>query len=433
MKISLLKNILKGSIDVFIIKMFGAVAVFILMLSISKSAGPAALGKFQLLSKIVLIGSIVSTLGLDIFAVRKVSEIGDSRVLSTRFVNRSVYVIFGTSIFIALFIFLLRGFIAETFFKTSEMEIYIAFAGVTIFFYAGYSFLCQIFRGYGSVRVFAFFRYSWLHIFFISLLGILYLIKGNLVENYIYILYFSGIALSFFSILVFLKRYLKRKDFSEKTDVPDPGLKSDVFKSLPMMFSSSLSFFTAYTNVFIIGYFLSTYYVGIFSGILQFMMFFSFISVALAAYTSPMLAKSHIKKDFKMLRSLYLHSILISGLILTPVFLGLVFFPEFILEITFGDKYILYSSIMPILALGYFINALSGPVITMMNMTDNQSKLVLFSILNFVLGSTLTVVLTWKYSITGAAVASCTTNIVFRLSLMYFITKHVAVVKKDPV
>jgi O-antigen/teichoic acid export membrane protein len=425
MKINLIKNILKGSMDVFILKMFGAVAVFLLTLFISNSAGPAALGKFQLLSKLVLIGSIIATMGLDVFAVRKISEIGGSGKLSSIFVKRSMFSILAFSILIAAAGYVLKSWIAEKFFKSSEMEIYIVFAGITVFFYAGYSFLCQVFRGYGSVKAFAFFRYSWLHIFFIILLGMLYVVKKDFQEQYIYYLYFISTTVSFLAILYFLKRYLKKKTFPEDTNVPDKGLKNDIHKSMPMMFSNSLSFFTAYTNVFIIGYFLSTYYVGIFSGVQQFMMFFSFVSVALAAYTSPLLAKSHIKKDFKMLRSLYLHSILTSGLMLVPVFIVLAFFPGFVLEITLGDKYVPHANIMTILAVGYFINALSGPVITMMNMTDNQLKLVVFSVLNFVIGSVLTAVLTWKYSIAGAAVASCLTNIFFRLSLMLFITKNI--------
>jgi len=427
MKIYMLKKILKGSMDVFILKMFGAVAVFVLTLMISKSAGPAVLGKFQLLSKLVLIGSIFSTLGLEMFSVRKISEVGENPLFAKRFVKNSTIVILIVSLISGFIIFFFRIFIAEKFFKSQDSQIFIVLAGITVFFYSGYSFLCQILRGYGSVKAFAFFRYSWLHIFFLAMLGILFLFKRDLPEEYIYILYFAGIMISFAAIFLYLRRYLEKREYSGSLNVKyDPGIKNDIIKSLPMMLSSSLSFLTAYANIFIIGYFLSTYYVGIFSGIQQFMMFFTFVSVALSSYTSPFLAQNHIKKDYKMLRSLYLHSILTGGIILVPVFLAFTLFPEFVLQITFGDKYVAHSHVMTILSIGYLATALSGPAIDMMNMTNNQSKLVIFSMCNVVFSSILTAGLTWKFSLIGAAIASSITNVAFRTILFYYITKFVA-------
>jgi O-antigen/teichoic acid export membrane protein len=426
MKIGLLKQILKGSLDVFILKLFGAAAFFIVTILISKNAGPAALGKFQLLSKLILLGSILGTVGLNVFAVRKISEVGENKDFTKKFVTRSTYLILLFSFFVAMTLLAFRGFIAEKFFKTDNMEVYIIFSGIIVFFYSGYSFICQIFRGYGSVKAFAFFRYSWLHVFFLTALGVYYLISKEFSEEYIYIIYFGINIISFIAIFLSLNRYLEKRNYKRTGDTIDPGIKNDLTRSWPMMFSSSLSFITAYTNIFVIGYFLSTYYVGIYSGIQQFMLFFTFVSVALSSYTSPYLAQNHIKKDFKMLRSLYLHSILTGGIILVPIFLCFTLFPGFVLEITFGDKYVLHSHVMIILSIGYFANALSGPAIDMMNMTNNQSKLVLFSIFNVIFSVTLTTVLTWKYSLTGAAIASAATNIFFRALLFYYITNFVA-------
>lgn len=431
MKIGLLKKILKGSAYVFVLKMIGAVAFFLITVYISKLSGPSVLGKFQLLSKFVLIGSLFATLGLEIFAARRIVEIGENRELTKKFIGNSIRIMLSISFILGIVILSFRDQLEKMFFKTEGMAVYISFSASIIFFYSAYSFLCQIYRGYGSIKAFAFFRYSWLHVFFLILLVFHKLYFGKIEEHWIYILYYIGIAGCFLAIVMFTKVFLRKRKYNDVRSGYENNIKTDVKRSFPMMLSSSLSFFNAYSNIFIIGYFLSTYEVGIFSGIMQFMMIFTFVSVSLSSYVSPFFAKSHLDRDYKQLRSLYLHSIMTGGILLVPVFIILAIFPSLVLDVTFGAQYAAHSYLMTILAVGYFISSLSGPAIDVMNMTNNQSKLVLFSIINVTVGFILTALLTWKFTLIGAAIASSITNVVFRAFLFYYITKFIATEKNN--
>jgi O-antigen/teichoic acid export membrane protein len=155
------------------------------------------------------------------------------------------------------------------------------------------------------------------------------------------------------------------------------------------------------------------------------MLIFTYISISIASYSAPLLADRFIRGDQAGLRSLYVNSIVAGAIMLFPIFIVLAGFPGLVLDITFGSAYVEHAHLMTILSIGFFINALTGPTVTMMNMTDNQSKLLIFSISNVVIGLVLTCVLTYFFSLTGAAIASSIVTALFRLALFFYITLRI--------
>lgn len=425
MKIGLLKKILKGSAYVFVLKMIGAAAFFFVTLLISRCSGPAVLGKFQILSKIILIVSIFTTLGLDIFVVRKIPEIEQYKFKTILFIKNSLKVIAILSALVFLFMVPFTGFLERSFFKSGGMKFFIIMTVGTVFFYSVYSYLCQLFRGFGSIKAYSFFRYSWLNVFLLSVLIVNVIFLNEINEVVVFSSYLSTIILSAIFIVFYTRRYLGRKRFDNlqtlKDDVP---FVDDIRKSIPIMLSSSLSLVFSYSSIFILGYYTTEYFVGIYSAISQFMLIFTYVSISIASYSAPIIAKKYLMKDSSGLRSIYLNSILLGGIVLVPIFIVIAFFPAYILEVTFGKEFSSYSGVMTILSVGYFINALTGPTITTMNMTDRQNNLLIFSIINTVIFFLTCFLLAKRFGITGVAVATSFSNGFFNILLFIYIYRN---------
>ncbi len=423
------ESLLKGSAVVFVFKLLGAVAFFVLSLLISRYAGPTVLGRFNLLSKMILLLSVFALLGLDTYVVRKVPEIGSSSHGTRRFLRNSFGIISITSMFLLLIVVLARHAIDRAFFKENGMAFFIVLAGASVWFYSLYSFICQFFRGMGSVTAYAFFRYTGIHLLVVIFLLMMIVFTGTIPENWVYYSYYLTIFIGAFGLAHYLRLYLKRHHFSNSTPI-FPSLRSDLKAAQPMMWSSSLAFVMSYLDIFVIGYLIGEYEVGIYSAIQQFMLIFTYVSISIASYSAPLLAERYIRGDKRGLRSLYVNSILAGAMMLLPIFVILAGFPKLVLGVTFGPAYVEHAYLMTILSVGFFINALTGPTVTMMNMTDNQSRLLMFSVSNVAVGIILTSVLTYFFSLTGAAVASSIVTASFRLGLFFYIMVKIISPKK---
>ncbi len=416
--------LLKGSAIVFIFKLLGAVAFFILSLLISHYAGPAVLGRFNLLSKMVLLLSVFASLGLDTYVVRKMPEIGVDKQGTLLFLRNSFGIITITSLFLLLMLVGSRHTIDRAFFKGNGMSLFIVGAGVSVWFYSLYSFICQFFRGMGSVTAYAFFRYAGIHVTAALFLLLALALTGTIPEPWVYSSYYLTIFIGACGLVYYLKFYLERHQFSSKAPTFSL-LRNDLKAAQPMMWSSSLAFVMSYLDIFVIGYLIGEYAVGIYSAIQQFMLIFTYISISIASYSAPLLAERYIRGDRVGLRALYLNSILAGAFMLFPIFVILAGFPKLVLGVTFGPAYVEHAHLMTILSVGFFINALTGPAVTTMNMTDNQAKLLFFSIANVALGIVLTFALTYFYSLTGAAIASSVVTASFKLVLFFYITTKI--------
>lgn len=415
------KKIVRGSAAVFFFKSVGAFSLFCISVMISRTSGPQALGKFQMLSKIILITSVFSMLGLDTFSVRKIPEIGNNRTATVRFIAKSIKAIFWTSlVFVFLFLLFSEAF-QEAFFSSVNMGKYIFFAALTVFFYSTYSFLCQVFRGFGSVKAYAFFRYSWINLFFLFFLAAVFLYTGGVKESFIFSGYFSVVIISAIVISVFTKFFISRRNFTASSLKKTETIFKMLRQSSPMMFSSSLGFIFSYSGIFIIGYFMSEYEVGIYSAISQFMLLYTYVSISIASYSAPNIAREYTEGNIRELKSIYLHSIIISVFVLVPILFILTIFPKQVLEMTFGEEYSSHYILMIILSVGFFLNALTGPTITTMNMTDRQGKLLVFSAVNSFVFIALCFLLTKHYGLVGTASAVSFSTGFFNIFLFGYI------------
>ena len=78
-----MKELIKGAGIIFIVKIVGAVALFLINIIISNYYGAAYLGIFNLIFALFQIMSIFSKVGLDVFTVKMLPTIEEKEVISS--------------------------------------------------------------------------------------------------------------------------------------------------------------------------------------------------------------------------------------------------------------------------------------------------------------------------------------------------------------
>jgi len=177
-----------------------------------------------------------------------------------------------------------------------------------------------------------------------------------------------------------------------------------------------------------LGMFRSTQEVGVYNVALRISMMTSITLMAINTIAAPKFAELWGKGDIKGLAKVAQQSTKLIFWTSFPILLLFLIFPSFILGI-FGEEFKSGTLALVILALGQFLNAISGSVGYILMMTGHQR----FHQNTILLGTFWNIVLNYvlipKYGITGAAFASATSmvfwNILFTLKVRTLLKEFV--------
>ncbi|MCK5536143.1 MAG: polysaccharide biosynthesis C-terminal domain-containing protein, partial [Bacteroidales bacterium] len=106
----------------------------------------------------------------------------------------------------------------------------------------------------------------------------------------------------------------------------------------------------------------------------------------------------------------------------SPLLIIFLLFPSLILGF-FGEEFIIGSMALIVLVCGQFINSIVGPVGQIMNMTGYQKVLQYTAIISATMNIMLNYILIPEYGITGAAVATAFSGILWNIMCVIYIYK----------
>ncbi|HUV42531.1 MAG TPA: flippase [Patescibacteria group bacterium] len=175
--------------------------------------------------------------------------------------------------------------------------------------------------------------------------------------------------------------------------------------SIPLTLSSTLFFLVAWTDIFMVGYFLPTVEVGVYrlttllsSQVIVFLL-------AINAIFTPFISEYHQGKKIKELESLYKVVTRWAFYFASLVFLIIAIAPRELLQV-FGENYILGKNSMITLAAGHLISAGVGSVGFILIMTGYQNWELINSLILFILTLATNIILIPRFGIIGAAIAT---------------------------
>jgi O-antigen/teichoic acid export membrane protein len=187
--------------------------------------------------------------------------------------------------------------------------------------------------------------------------------------------------------------------------------KSILAISIPLMLAGSLQFVKGWVDTIMLGYFMKNSDVGIYNISLKLAALVGLVLTAVNIIAAPKFAETYGDKNTKELNNIIQDATKLIFWGSLPIFLVLIFFPDLLLSI-FGKEFIIGSTSLIILAVGYLINSVAGSVGYVMQMTGKQIAFQNITLITAIIGVTLNYLLIPIWGINGAAI-STTIGIVF--------------------
>jgi len=422
-----LQKVAKGTGTVFIGSIVSIVFAFISRILIAKYYTQGEYGIFSLGYTILFISAIVGALGLQEGVARQIAYYkgkGNNKAMSgVIFFSLLFSLVAGITLFILLFSS--SNIISIKVFHLLKFSYYLKIFSIAIPFFILLFVLTSIFRGFSSVKENVLFTNSLRNLLFLSFLS--YIILKSFTFKWVIISYSTSIIIS--SIIFVLYFVSKSKSFFSGLSIKkiDSSFgKELIIFSLPLLLVSILSQIMNWTDTLMLGYFKTAEVVGLYNAALPLGQFVSMALGSMLFIYMPIVSELHAKNRIYEMKRSYTTLTKWLSVVTLPLVLIFVFFPRTTLSFLFGAKYILASTVLQILAIGFFINNMLGPNGATLLAMGKTRFLMYVTFVAAAINVILNAILIPKYGIEGAATATVTALVsinVIRVIRLYSISK----------
>ena len=189
-----------------------------------------------------------------------------------------------------------------------------------------------------------------------------------------------------------------------------------------MLMSATMTVFLGWADTIMLGIFKTSSDVGVYAVVLKIAVIISFTLQAINSILAPKLSHTYNDKNYKSFNNLIKHSTQLNFVISSITIILIIIFRNFILGI-FGEEFMVASNALIILCLGQFFNAFCGPVGIVLQMTGRQKLFQNILLLGFIINIVLNYILITPYGVTGAAIASAVSLIVWNSIAFYYVRR----------
>jgi O-antigen/teichoic acid export membrane protein len=409
----------KGGVS-FLIRIGGQIIGFLLTFVIAHYYGAQGLGNYVLAIVILRIFTLVSKLGLDTFSIRFIASFSkNNKWKSIQLFRKKILIVISiTSIISSVAMYFLADIIVDHIdVKVEYVKLSSFFVLPMVFFMLHY----QSLRGLKRIAEFSFFyrmaqsTFSIVSIFIISAF-----IKSSNVPIYAYLTSVS--IVSVLSFITYKYCFSKKADFSTEENIEDLTIRNILKISIPLMFAQSVQFIMAWTDKLMIGTLMSAESVAVYGVAFRFSMGVSITLMAINSISSPKFAEKFANDDVKGMGKIAMQSAKIIFWTTLPLATILLIFPKFFMSL-YGSEFLIGFEALRWLIIGRIVNALSGSVGNLMQMSGQQK--IYMNIL--IIGSVINVVLNYYlipiYGIKGAAISSLVSLSFWNLTMVYMVKR----------
>ncbi len=419
------KEILSGSSIAFVFRIGSIALGYLFTLLITRGYGAEAMGIFALSFTVLQIASVISRLGMDTLLLRFTAEHASeksAKVIIKDMYKKNLLITVPLSILVSVILYFIAPYIAESIFQKPNLATSLQ---VTAFGVLPITMLFihrEAVRGLKKIMIFSFFNGFAVSLFAsIILIVLLYISSNNIMPLYAQIL--ALIITAILSIFVW-RHYISLLGHGRANN---KELKDELITkrkmlsiALPMMLAGSLFMIMQWADTFMLGIYSTTEEVGIYNVALKVSAVTGIVLIAINSIAAPKFAEMWGKKDIKGLERIVKQSTKMIFWSSLPFLFLIWLFPSFILGI-FGEQFESAVLALILLSLGQFINAISGSVNNLLNMTGYekvvQNNIAIALVINILLNYFLIPI----YGINGAAFASLVSMIFWNLSGVVYI------------
>ncbi|QJA05899.1 flippase [Thermosulfurimonas marina] len=401
-----LKELIKGSLTFFVLRVLGFAVAYIFTLSVTRNLGAGAWGIFALCLTVLQITSVIGRLGLDTALLRFIAQYnaqGKGATARSIYLKSLILVVpFSLSLSVALYF--LAPVLSEKVFGKSYLTPYLRFTVLAVIPFVLLYINSESLRAFKKIKEYTIFQNLLPFLIALFFLGIFFTylhIKSTEAVIYAYVI---GIGIAFLlSSLLLQREFVKTNGIRE-----DISLRDILSVSFPMLMSSSLSMIMSWTDTIMLGMWRTEEEVGIYNVAVRLSTITSFTLMAINSIAAPKFAEFWGKNDLEGLKKVAQQSTKLIFWNSAPILVLYIFFPEFFMGI-FGEEFKKGAMALVILSLGQFVNAASGSVGYILNMTNNQRILLYTALLSTLVNIVLNFILIPKYGLLGAAISTAIT------------------------
>jgi O-antigen/teichoic acid export membrane protein len=374
------------------IRALGAVSAFVATVVVARTLGPEQSGYYFLAFAVVAILATLSRVGLDNTVVRFIG----ADTSQARSVLRLALTITGIgSVSSATLLFILAEPLAQHVFNKPELTAVLESISVGVIGLTLLTVLGSTLQGLGRVVP--------------SVLVTGIILNFSLMAA---LLFFSPVTAVFtaklYGVLSLATALIGFLIFYRyRPDAVDAGIqfKTILKSSVPLWLVIMMQLVLQWSGQFIAGVYLGTEEVAFLAAAQRTAMLVSFVLVAVNLVVAPKFAELHHKGKHQELEELASYSVKIIALFGLPVIILLISIPDKIM-LLFGQEFSAAGPLLRILAVGQFINAICGPVGTLLIMTGNERDLRDASLIAGVFAILVVWALTIYYGASGNAVGT---------------------------
>jgi O-antigen/teichoic acid export membrane protein len=379
---------------------FGLIASII----IARFYGADVVGIVAVIQSFLMLATIFTVLGTQTSLLRLIPEhlVKYSPTSAFRVYRKTQFMVIGVSLITGTLFFIGADLIASRVFSKPHLSFYFALASIFVVFKSLMLLNTQAVRGLRLIRVFALMQMlpQGFNLLLLVSLGLLWPSKDDPVYAIL-----GGFALT--GILGwFIMEYEFRQKMQPQDTVHLMPARGILSISLPMLMTHAMTFVIGQTGVIMLGMFRSEAEVGYYAIAVKLATLTAFILGAVNSMAGPKFSELFHSNKMDELFYVAKKSAKLIFWTTAPILLGFVIIGRPVLHIAFGQEFIVAYPALVVLAMGQFMNSISGATGLFMNMTGNQN---VFRNIVVVVAATnigLNLLLTPNYGIYGAAVAA---------------------------
>ena len=418
-----IKDLLKGGSKVFFIRILGLVLGYLFTLIITRTMGSEDWGEFTLTFIVLQLFSILTRLGFDLAGLRFFSiffsnrEMGKVKDLYKKILIGMIM----SSIIGTIMIVLSANVISEYLFNKPNLKDSIVVIGFGILPFNLILLHGELLRSIRKIIHYALLVFCVQYLLsIIILIAVQYslIVLPNYGSSVTWVYLISILATSIMIIIIGLRNI----DYFNVEANHSLTYKTLFVTSLPMMITNSTNLLMNWLSTILVGYYLLEQDVGIYNVAFKLSMLTGLSLQAVNAVSAPKFAAYYGVGNYDGLEKVIHDSTKLIFWISLPIILVFFIFPSFILGV-FGEEFQVGVAVLIILTIGNFVNAISGSVGYLLQMTGYEKVMRNIMFITLLLNTLLCLLLIPRLGIVGAAISSCCSNIFWNIIAVVVIKK----------
>lgn len=404
------QDVIRSSAIAFVIRALGAVAGFIATALIARELGAEESGYYFLAFTTVVILAAVSRMGMDNTVIRFV---GSSPEQAMSVFYKSMALAGGASLVVGVCLYTLATPVAEHFFKKPQMAGVIEGIAVAVVGVALFTLAANALQGLQKVL---------LSIFVVNIAANGILIASILLFNISDAVTLARVFAAAASVAA-LSGYVMLRKNRPRCAATAISWEALIKSCMPLWIVVIMGQMVQWSGQFIAGVYMVPEVVAQLAVAQRTAMLASFVLIAVNLVVAPKFAAMHRNGDMAALQHLAKMSVKLIGVMATPVIAIMLIFPGFLMGL-FGEGFAGGSTLLQILAVGQFVNAITGSVGFLLMMCGHEKDMRNITLISGSLALTLTWWLTAAYGAYGNAIGTAIAVATQNLLAVYFVKRR---------